>query len=425
VRGAPGAAGRGAIARMPGRLAFLPLALAIGAGLAFGLAAPAAAVHMHVLTEAFIRVLGWLMCPLIFCMLVDGAAALGRNRGLGRIGLAMLGYFGAMSLLSMVAGLLAGWVLEPGIGMASAAAGGAALAQPGAGTGAGAGAAAGYALPHWMHLLPPLQANNLVVLALALPLGLVAGTRAQAPFLGAIDRARNILLAAVRIVLWLSPLAAFGAMASAAARAGLTSLLPLLRFIFAINLVSVLFVFVVYGGVAHLIRLPLLRFIAFLRDELVLVAVTGASLAVLTPLSDKLERLGCPRRLSDIVLPFSYSLNLAGTYLYIAMALVFLAEASAVPLGWHELAVMLGVGLLSTKGAVGVAGSALATLATTAALLHVLPADSVALLVAIDKTMKCRLLTNVLGHGLACIVLALRDGSFDRDALQRSLARRP
>jgi aerobic C4-dicarboxylate transport protein len=425
VRGAPGAAGRGAIARMPGRLAFLPLALAIGAGLAFGLAAPAAAVHMHVLTEAFIRVLGWLMCPLIFCMLVDGAAALGRNRGLGRIGLAMLGYFGAMSLLSMVAGLLAGWVLEPGIGMASAAAGGAALAQPAAGTGAGAGAAAGYALPHWMHLLPPLQANNLVVLALALPLGLVAGTRAQAPFLGAIDRARNILLAAVRIVLWLSPLAAFGAMASAAARAGLASLLPLLRFIFAINLVSVLFVFVVYGGVAHLIRLPLLRFIAFLRDELVLVAVTGASLAVLTPLSDKLERLGCPRRLSDIVLPFSYSLNLAGTYLYIAMALVFLAEASAVPLGWHELAVMLGVGLLSTKGAVGVAGSALATLATTAALLHVLPADSVALLVAIDKTMKCRLLTNVLGHGLACIVLALRDGSLDRDALQRSLARRP
>jgi aerobic C4-dicarboxylate transport protein len=425
VRGAPGAAGRGAVARLPGRLAFLPLVLAIGAGLAFGLAAPAAATHMHVLTEAFIRVLGWLMCPLIFCMLVDGAAALGRSRGLGRIGLAMLGYFGAMSLLSMVAGLLAGWVLEPGIGMASAAAGGAALAQPGAGTAAGAGAAAGYALPHWMDLLPPLHANNLVVLALALPLGLLAGTRAQAPFLAAIDRGRRILLAAVRIVLWLSPLAAFGAMASAAARAGLASLLPLLRFIFAINLVSVLFVFVVYGGMAHLIRLPLLRFIAFLRDELMLVAVTGASLAVLTPLSDKLERLGCPRRLSDIVLPFSYSLNLAGTYLYIAMALVFLAEASAVPLGWHELAVMLGVGLLSTKGAVGVAGSALATLATTAALLHVLPADSVALLVAIDKTMKCRLLTNVLGHGLACIVLALRDGSLDRDALQRSLARRP
>ena len=423
MRGAPGAAGRGAVARLPGRLAFLPLLLAIGAGLAFGLAAPAAATHMHVLTEAFIRLLGWLMCPLIFCMLVDGAAALGRNRGLGRIGLAMLGYFGAMSLLSMVAGLLAGWVLEPGIGMASASAGGAALAQPGAGT--GAGVVAGYALPHWMDLLPPLQANNLVVLALALPLGLVAGARAHTPFLGAIDRARNILLAAVRIVLWLSPLAAFGAMASAAARAGLASLLPLLRFIFAINLVSVLFVFVVYGGVAHLIRLPLLRFIAFLRDELVLVAVTGASLAVLAPLSDKLERLGCPRRLTDIVLPFSYSLNLAGTYLYIAMALVFLAEASAVPLGWHELAVMLGVGLLSTKGAVGVAGSALATLATTAALLHVLPADSVAMLVAIDKTMKCRLLTNVLGHGLACIVLALRDGSLDRDALRSALAARP
>ena len=407
--------------RSPGRLSILPLILAIGAGLAFGLAAPAAAVRTHVLTEVFIRLLGWLMCPLIFCMLVDGAAALGRNRGLGRIGLAMLGYFGAMSLLSMVAGLLAGWVLEPGIGMASVAAGGAALAQH--------GALGGHALPAWMaHLLdylPPLHANNLVVLALALPLGLLAGLRAHRPLLDAVERGRTVLLAAVRIVLWLAPLAAFGAMASAVGRSGLASLLPLLHFVAAINLVSILFVFVVYGGVAHLLRLPLLRFIAFLRDELVLVAVTGSSLAVLTPLSDKLERLGCPRRLTDIVLPFSYSLNLAGTYLYIAMALVFLAEAASVRLGWHELAVMLGVGLLSTKGAAGVAGSALATLATTAALLHVLPADAVAMLVAIDKTMKCRLLTNVIGHGLACVVLAVRDGSLDREALRAGLKPQP
>jgi len=163
------------------------------------------------------------------------------------------------------------------------------------------------------------------------------------------------------------------------------------------------------------------RFLVFLRDELFLVAFTGATLAALTPLSEKLERLGCPRRLTDIVLPFSYSLNLAGTYLYIAMALVFLAEASDVHLGWHELAVMLGVGLLGSKGAVGVAGSALATLAATAAVLQIVPPDTVAMLVAIDRTMKCRLLTNVIGHGLACVVVAVCDGSLDRDALRGSL----
>ena len=395
---------------MRGPSPLLPLVLAIGAGLAFGIAAPAAAMQTRFLGEAFIRLLGWLMCPLIFCMLVDGAAALGRNRGLGRIGLVMLLYFGAMSVLSMLAGLLSGWLLEPGIGMASAAPGGMALARH--------AVSAQEALPAWLGYLPPVHVNNLAVLALALPVGLAAGLWPRLPVLGWADPARKALLGMVRMVLWLSPVAAFGAMASAVGRAGPGTLLPLLKFILAINLASVLFIVFVYGAVARLGSVSLPRLLVFLRDELFLVAFTGATLAALAPMSDKLARLGCPRRLTDIVLPFSYSLNLAGTYLYIAMALVFLAEASAVHLGWHELAVMLGVGLLSSKGAVGVAGSGVATLAATAALLGVAPADTVALLFAIDRTMKCRLLTNVIGHGLACIVVAACDGSLDRQALR-------
>lgn len=400
------------IRRTPRPASILPLAVAIAAGLAFGAAAPAAAVRMHVLSEIFIRLLGWIMCPLVFCMLVDGAAALGRHRGVGRIGLSMLLYFGAMSLLSMLAGLAAGVVLEPGIGIA-ANADNALLARH--------ATIAPDAPPDWLAQLPALQPNNLAVLALALPFGLAAGLRPDLRLLGWIAAARRGLLAAVRIVLWLAPAAAFGAMASAVGRSGLASLLPLLRFVASINLASILFVFLVYGAVARLVRLPLGRFLVFLRNELVLVATTGATLAALAPLSERLARLGCPRRLVDIVLPFSYSLNLSGTYLYIAMALVFLAEASDVRLGWHELALMFGVGLLSSKGAAGVAGSALATLVATAALLHVASADTVAMLVAIDRTMKCRLLTNVIGHGLACVALASRDGSLDREVLRREL----
>lgn len=401
------------IRRTPRPASILPLAVAIAAGLAFGAAAPAAAVRMHVLSEIFIRLLGWIMCPLVFCMLVDGAAALGRHRGVGRIGLSMLLYFGAMSLLSMLAGLAAGVVLEPGIGMAAGADGGMLLARH--------ATIAPDAAPDWLAQLPALQPNNLAVLALALPCGLAAGLRPDLRLLAWIAGARRGLLAAVRIVLWLAPAAAFGAMASAVGRSGLASLLPLLRFVASINLASILFVFLVYGAVARLARLPLGRFLVFLRNELVLVASTGATLAALAPLSERLARLGCPRRLVDIVLPFSYSLNLSGTYLYIAMALVFLAEASDVRLGWHELALMFGVGLLSSKGAAGVAGSALATLVATAALLHVASADTVAMLVAIDRTMKCRLLTNVIGHGLACVVLASRDGSLDQEVLRREL----
>jgi aerobic C4-dicarboxylate transport protein len=401
------------------RFSVVALALAIGAGLAFGLAAPDTAVRAHVLSDTFIQLLGWLMCPLIFCMLVDGTAALGRNRGLGRLGLAMLAYFGAMSLLSMLAGLLAGWLLEPGENTAAAAAvanGGAALARH--------AALAQRALPEWIGRLQALPLTNLVVLALAVPAGMAASLWPRMPLLAWVERGRSTLLAAVRMLLWLSPLAAFGAMASAAGHAGLGALLPLLRFIAAINLVSFAFVLVVYGLVARLARFSLVRLLLFLRDELLLVAVTGATLAALTPLGDKLERLGCPRRLSDIVLPFSYSLNLAGTYLYIGIALVFLAEVSHVQLGWRELGVMLGVGLVSSRGAAGVTGSALATVAATAALLQVVPPETVAMLVAIDRTMKCRLLTNVIGHGVACIVLAAVDGSLDRAALARAEGRR-
>lgn len=386
---------------------------AIGAGLVFGLAAPTAAIHAHLLSDTFIQVLGWLMCPLIFCMLVDGTAALGKNRRVGRIGVAMLLYFGAMSLLSMTGGLLAGWLLEPGIGTASVADGAAALSQQ--------QALAGRLSPSWTGRLHALPAANLIVLALALPIGMAAAVWPRMPVLDWLERVRIGLLAAVRMLLRLSPLAAFGAMASAVGHSGLASLLPLLRFVVAINLSSLVFVLVIYGVLARLVGLSLPRFLVYLRDELALVAFTGASLAALTPLSEKLVRLGCPRRLTDIVLPFSYSLNLAGTYLYIAIALVFLAETSHVHLGWHELAVMLGVGLLSSKGAAGVSGSAFTTLAATAALLQVVPADTVAMLVAIDRTMKCRLLTNVIGHGLACVVLAVCDGSLDRDMLAHRL----
>jgi aerobic C4-dicarboxylate transport protein len=223
-------------------------------------------------------------------------------------------------------------------------------------------------------------------------------------------------------VLRLAPLAAFGAMAATVGRYGLVSLLPLLKFIVAINLASVLFVLLVLGGAARLAGLPLLRFLAYVRAELYLVFFTGSSLAGLAPLSDKLERLGCPPAVTGVVLPFSYSLNLAGTYLYIALALVFLTQAAGVQVGWQEQAFMLGVALVSSKGAVAVAGSGIATLAATVALLHVVPPEMVAILFAVDRTMKCRLLTNVIGHGVACVVVAAWEGSLDRAALEHTVS---
>lgn len=398
------------------KAAFLPLAAPVLAGLALGLASPSLAMQMQPLGDAFIHLLGWVTYPLVFCMLAASAAALGRNRGLGRIGAYALAYFAAMSLLSMLAGLVLGWAFDPGSGAVLATAPGPA---------AGSGSAAPSGMLDWMNRLPPLRANNLLLLAVALPAGMVLGRFPGAGMLALVEGCRIRLFGAVKAILWLAPLAAFGAMASAVGHHGLLSLLPLLKFIAAVNLASVLFVLLVFGAVARLAGLPLLRFLAQVRAVLYLVFFTGASLAGLAPLSEQLDRLGCPRAVTGVVLPFSYSLNLAGTYLYIGLALMFLMQAAQVQPGWRELAFMAGVALVSSKGAAGVAGSGIATLAATVALLHVVPPEMVTILLAVDRTMKCRLLTNVIGHGVACIAVAAWEGSLDRDTLRAALRGRP
>jgi aerobic C4-dicarboxylate transport protein len=390
---------------------FLALALPVVAGLALGLGAPALAVQMKPLGDAFIHLLGWLTYPLVFCMLAASAAALGRDRELGAIGGFTLAYFAAMSLLSLLAGLAAGWAFEPGAHAAAA------FAQPPAPARAGAA----HGMLDWLERLPELPANNLLLLAAALPAGLLLGRLGDGRALRLLERCRAALLIGIRVILRLAPLAAFGATAYTVGHYGTAPLLPLLRFIAAINLASLLFVLLAFGLAARLAGASLLRYLMFVRAELYLVFFTSSSLAGLAPLSEKLERLGCPRALTGMVLPFSYSLNLAGSYLYIALALMFLTQAAQVQLGWRELALMLGVALVSSKGAVGVAGSGIATLAATVALLHLAPPEMVAILFAVDRTMKCRVLTNVIGHGLACIVVAAWEGRLDRAALRRSL----
>ncbi|WP_075796027.1 cation:dicarboxylate symporter family transporter [Massilia putida] len=397
------------------RTLLLPLVLPVGAGLVLGLVSPSLALQMQPLSDAFIRLLGWLTYPLIFCMLAVSAAALGRDRELGRIGAYAITYFAVMSVLAMLVGLGLGWALEPGVGATFGFDAEATVAS---------GSAAHAGVFDWLERLPSLQANNLFLLAAALPVGGILGRVPKSGLLAFAENCRARLFNAVKLVLMLAPLAAFGAMASAVGRYGLGSLWPLFKFIAAINFASMVFVLIVFGGAARLVGLPLLRFLAHVRAVLYLVFFTSSSLAGLAPLSEKLEDLGCPRAVTDIVLPFSYSLNLAGTYLYIALALVFLMQAAQVQPGWHELMLMLGLAFVSSKGAVGVAGSGIATLATTVALLRVVPPEMVTILFAIDRTMKCRLLTNVIGHGVACVVVAAWEGSLDRLAMSDEISKK-
>lgn len=395
---------------------------AVAGGVALGLLAPHGAAAVAPLGALFVRAIALVMNPLMFCMLAASIARIGDGRRLRGTGARALLYFTVMSLLSLGAGLLAATLLQPGAGLHAAAAGMPApdsgLAMPGA-PGGPAGPLA------WLRALATLalHVDNLMVLVAAVPAGLLlarGGARASAALAG-IDRLAGLLMKVVRGLLTLAPLAVFGAMAYAVARSGLVALLPLLKFVLASYLACALFVLLVMGGAARLAGLSMVRLLAYLRDELWLVFFTSSSLAALPRLNEKLRRLGCAGPVVALVLPFGYTLNLAGTNLYVGMAVLFLAQAGHVTLHWPQLLAILLVCLVTTKGAVGVAGSGFATLAATLAALHQVPPEMLAMLLGVERLMKCRSLTNVIGNAVACAVVAAWQHDLDHVAMAEQL----
>jgi aerobic C4-dicarboxylate transport protein len=391
---------------------------AVGSGIALGLADPHLAMHAKPLSDVFVRVIGLIMSPLIFCMLVSGIASMRGARVLGRTGIRALLYFSAMSVLSLLAGLLAAMVFRPGAGFTTGAGGFAATGNEYDWLGHYGPAAAAVKL-----LLQLPRFNNVYFMLMAIPPGLLLarpGARADAG-LAAIDKLGGKLFALVQLSLRFAPLAAFGAVASTIGRYGIVSLLPLLHFIVACNLASAVFVLLVIGGAAAWAGLSIMRFIAYVREEILLVFITSSSLAALPPLSEKLTRMGCAQPVVALVLPFGYSLNLAGTNLYLVLSILFLAQAAHIELSLAQLATILAVTMVMSKSAAGVAGSGLATLAATMAIVDIVPVDMVALLVGIDRTMKCRSITNFIGNGVACAVVAAWEQRLDRKKMAGAL----
>jgi aerobic C4-dicarboxylate transport protein len=210
-------------------------------------------------------------------------------------------------------------------------------------------------------------------------------------------------------------------MAFTIGRYGMGSMLPLLRFVGAIYLASLFFVIAVMALIARGLGVNLFRLIAYVRDELLLVIFTASSVAALPGLINKMERLGCSRSVVRLVLPAGYSFNLSGTNLYLAMATLFLAQASGVHLGPWQLATLLAIAMLTSKGATSVTGSGFIALAATLTALQLVPVGGIVLLLGVERLMKCRSLTNVIGNCLACVVIAVWEKEFDRAAMRREL----
>jgi aerobic C4-dicarboxylate transport protein len=247
--------------------------------------------------------------------------------------------------------------------------------------------------------------------------------KAGEPIVEAVDKAAKMFFGIIRMIVRVAPLGAFGAMAFTVGAYGLGALLNLAALIGTFYLTSILFVLVVLGSIARLAGFSIIRFIGYIKDELLIVLGTSSSETVLPQMIQKMEHLGASRSVVGLVVPTGYSFNLDGTNIYMTLATLFLAQATNTPLTiWQELGI-LAVAMITSKGASGVTGAGFITLAATLSIVPEIPVQSIAILVGIDKFMsECRALTNLIGNGVACVVISRSEGELDKAALHETLA---
>lgn len=406
---------------------YLQVLAAVVIGALLGQVAPDLAVRMQPFGEGFVKLVRMMIAPIIFITVVVGIGKLRDTASVGRIGLRALVYFEVMTTIAMLIGLLVGHVVAPGAGV---------HADPAA---LNAGAARQYVeAPHQnvasflLAIIPDTvvgaftHGDILPVLFFAVLFGIgVArlGEQGQS-VIHVLDEAGAALFQVIRIIMYVAPLGAFGAMAFAIGKFGIATLLSLGALMACFYATCLLFIFGPMLLVMALGGLSLPRLLVYLREEFLIVLGTSSSEAALPSLMAKLERLGCARPLVGLVVPLGYAFNLDGTSIYFTMAITFIAQALGIPLSWGDYALILGVLLLTSKGAAAVTGGGFITLAATLSTLDgKVPVAGIVLVLAIDRFMsEARAITNLFGNAVATIVIAWWEGQLDVDRARRVLA---
>ncbi|HET8880892.1 MAG TPA: dicarboxylate/amino acid:cation symporter [Solimonas sp.] len=406
---------------------YLIVLAAIIAGGLLGHFAPAIAVQLKPLGDGFIALIKMLIAPVIFLTVVLGVAGVADVKKVGRVGAKAILYFEIVSSFALLIGLLVVNVLQPGHGFD---------VDPAT---LDAGAVAHYAqqaheqstVQFLMHIIPKTfidaftgSGDLLQVLLLALLFGfaLMQIGDAAKPVVDVLEALSQAFFRMIAMVMKLAPVGAGGAMAFTIGRYGVDSLGPLLKLMGCFYLACALFVLVVLGAIARVTGFSILRFLRYIRDELLLVLGTSSSESALVPLMQKLERLGCPRTIVGLVIPSGYSFNLDGTNIYLTLAAIFVAQALNVDLTLTQELTLLGVAMLTSKGASGVTGAGFITLAATLSVVPSVPVAGLALILGIDRFMsEARAITNIIGNGVATIVVSRWEKELDLAHLNREL----
>ncbi len=409
---------------------YVQVLIAIVFGTIVGWFWPKVGIDLKPLGDLFIGLIKLTIGPVVFCTVASGIAHMGDLKALGRVGWKSLVYFEVISTFALVIGVAAAYLLHPGAGFNIDPA----TLDPRIAADYVGKAHGMRAIDYVMNMVPvsffaPLASGDILqTLVVAIFTGVVCvrlgdtGRRIG----HVLEGASKIFFGIIHIIVKIAPLAAFGAMGFTIGKYGISSLVQLSALVGVFYLTSAVFIFGVLGCVAWLSGFSIIRFLAYIREELLIVLGTSSSETVLPQIMEKMERLGAAKSVVGLVIPAGYSFNLDGTNIYMTLATLFLAQATNTHLGVEQIATLLIVAMLTSKGATGVTGAGFIVLAATLAVVPDIPVAALAILVGVDRFMsQCRALVNLIGNGVATLVVAASEKQLDRAKLTAELKRGP
>ncbi|MBK7998172.1 MAG: dicarboxylate/amino acid:cation symporter [Verrucomicrobia bacterium] len=391
---------------------------------------PEAGKELKPLGDGFIKLVKMMIAPIIFCTVVHGIASMGELKKLGRLGFKALLYFEIVSTIALIIGLVVVNFVKPGEGFNIDPKALDHSATDSYTQKAKSLSTVGFLL----NIIPgtflePFVTGDLLqvlFIAVLMALAITAMREKGAALLHAIDRIAEAFFGVMRIVVKVAPLGAFGAMGFTIGSYGFESLNRLLALMLCFYATAIVFVVVVLGAIAWKCGFSIFAFMRFIKDELLLVLGTSSSETALPGMIQKMQRLGVAKSTAGLVIPTGYSFNLDGTNIYMTMAALFLAQATNITLTLEQQIQFLLVAMVTSKGASGVTGAGFITLAATLATIPAVPIESLAILVGIDRFMsECRALTNLVGNGVATLVVSRWEGEVSAETLRTNLQRRP
>ena len=377
--------------------------IAIFTGVLMGQYFPSEAVEMKVVGDTFIDIVKLFIAPIIFLTIVLGISSMGDLSKVGRIGLKSLIYFEIVSSLALVIGVVVAILIEPGKIDKTG------LNIQDASEYTSTDKAASF---DWLSVF--MNNITLQVLLVAIIVGIILNySKRRETIVAFLYKCSKIVFTMLKWVMYLAPLGAFGGMAYTIGKFGLHTLIPLGKLMITFYITMFLFIFVVLGSILKYYKINIWHFIKYLKSELLIVLGTSSSEAALPNLMEKLEKMGCSKSVVGLVVPTGYSFNLDGTSIYLSMAIIFLAQLYNVHLSLGEMITIVGILMVTSKGAAGVTGSGFIILASTLTAVHKIPLEGLAFLLGVDKFMsEARAITNFIGNGVAAVVISKSENEF-------------